>query len=104
MPIRPGINHFSIPASSVPVCSQTLAQLEKKMISRMKMAVMDILISREAEAMTVFAEALSEFQSEHEELLDAQFYFQYGVAAAMERNPAVVERHRTSLAPFIDSQ
>ncbi|HEV7404924.1 MAG TPA: tetratricopeptide repeat protein [Chthoniobacteraceae bacterium] len=33
------------------------------------------------EALAVFAEALSEFESEHEEALNAEFYFQYGVAA-----------------------
>lgn len=32
-------------------------------------------------AMTVFAEALAEAQNSHEEMLTAQFYFQYGAAA-----------------------
>lgn len=36
---------------------------------------------KNAEAMTVFGEALAEFESEHAELLNAQFYFQYGVAS-----------------------
>jgi tetratricopeptide (TPR) repeat protein len=36
---------------------------------------------KHAEALTVFAEALSEFENGQQELLNAQFYFQYGATA-----------------------
>ncbi len=39
------------------------------------------LAKQHTQAMTVFAEAEAEAQGVHEELLGAQFYFQYGVAA-----------------------
>jgi tetratricopeptide (TPR) repeat protein len=38
-------------------------------------------VKKHTEAMTVFAEAVHEFEKGHEELLDAQFYYYYGAAA-----------------------
>ncbi len=45
------------------------------------LAVCHSQAKQHTEAMTVYAEALAEFERGHEELLDAGFYFSYGAAA-----------------------
>ena len=55
IPSRPGIYHQSISDNSIPVWSQWLSSPEKRQMNAMNRRVMERLIRREEEAMTVFS-------------------------------------------------
>jgi hypothetical protein len=58
MQIIPGINHFSIIASSIPILNHLPNQLEKKRIKAMKTILIEELIRKEEEAIAVFSSGL----------------------------------------------
>lgn len=53
--MRPGMNHFSMMARSLPEWNKALSQFPKRRMSRMAMAVIETLIRKEAEAISDFS-------------------------------------------------